>query len=150
MEKETNLNQNQGFSQLKIPEISLNTVENSSFDEFGKEKIDSLKKSVSEIKELVKERQMLSKNIHAEGEKIKTEINNFLLENVAVEDDRDAIKEKNELRTKKIAISELQLNEKVDCWKDVALLKKELRDNERELIEKESRLKTLNKILSEE
>jgi len=59
------------------------------------------------------------------------------------------LKKKNSLRHKKIEISEMQLNEKVSCWKDVAVLKKELRENERELAEKEERLKTLNKFLEE-
>lgn len=46
-------------------------------------------------------------------------------------------------------MAELQLNEKIDCWKDVALLKKELRVYERELKEKQSRFNSLSKFLDE-
>ena len=63
--------------------------------------------------------------------------------------EKDFLVEKNALRNKKIEISELQLNEKINCWKDIALLKKELRENERELTEKESRLKEINELMSE-
>lgn len=146
------LKQKEGFSQLKIPEIPENSIlkESSFFEEVGKEKIDSLKKTILEINILIEEREDLSEDINSECEKIKTEINNFLLDNETLPEDRDAMKEKNDLRSKKIAISELQLNEKIDCWKDVGILKRELRNYERELIEKESRLNSLNKLLKEE
>ncbi|MCA9488171.1 MAG: hypothetical protein KC516_04385 [Nanoarchaeota archaeon] len=146
------LKQKEGFSQVEIPEIAGKPIseEEDLFGEVGKEKIESLKRIVSEIKVLIKERESLSKSINSECEKIKTEINNFLLDNEALPaDERDAMKEKNDLRAKKIAISELQLNEKIDCWKDVGILKRELRAYERELLEKEARLNSLNKLLKE-
>ena len=65
-------------------------------------------------------------------------------------DRTEALIEKNALRNKKVEISELQLNEKINCWKDIAYVKKELRIYEKELSEKESRMKELNDILSEE
>ena len=67
----------------------------------------------------------------------------------AGEDDSEFARERSELRKKKIEISELQLNEKVNCWRDIALLKKEMRESERELNEKKSRSDMLGKILSE-
>ena len=119
------------------------------------EKIESLKSSVFEIKKLIEERENLSKKFIQEGESLKSDLNNFLIENESFSNhpninQSDFIKEKNGLRSKKIEISELQLNEKIDCWKDVALLKKELRINERELNEKQERLNSLNKLLEEE
>ena len=51
------------------------------------------------------------------------------------------------LRQKKVDMTQLQLNEKVTCWKDVALLKKELRDKEQELTEKLDRMKAISDIL---
>lgn len=117
--------------------------------DFGKEKIDSIKESISEINELISGREKLSKEIFNEGEKIKTEINNYLMEKRVHEDPNDIIdpKEKVELRKKKIEISELQLNERVSCWKDVALLKKELRERQRELNDKMARIDAIDKIL---
>jgi hypothetical protein len=145
------LKQENVFSELKLSEISKSTSEIPELSEIGKGKIDALKKSVQEINSLIQGREELSKTIFKEGEKIKTEINNFLLENesnlLADLDPRDLVREKNDLRHKKIQIAELQLNEKISSWKDVALLKKELRECERELTEKQERLNTITRIL---
>ena len=65
------------------------------------------------------------------------------------EDDSEFARERSELRKKQIDISEIQLNEKVGCWRDIALLKKELREQERELNQKESRTEMLKEILEE-
>lgn len=144
------LSTEKGFSQLEIPEISTNLVETNSFEDLGKEKIQALKEAISDIKILVEERQNLSVEILTEGEALKSEINNFLLANDNPDlTDHDALMEKNNLRAKKISIAELQLNEKIDCWKDVALLKKELRIYEKELKEKQSRVDSLSKLLKE-
>ena len=81
---------------------------------------------------------------------MKANIHNFLLENAPKgEDDSEFTRERAELRKKQIEISELQLNEKINCWRDVALLKKELRENTKELSEKESRAEMIGKILEE-
>jgi len=143
---------NLGFSSEKNPEISEKPSEDFSSG-IGKEKVEALKKSIFEIKEMVVGRNKLSRQIFQEGEKIKTEINNYLIENEGVgvgTDSHDLIKEKNDLRSKKVGVSELQLNEKIGAWKDIALLKKELREYERELIEREERMNMINEILEEE
>jgi nitrate/TMAO reductase-like tetraheme cytochrome c subunit len=135
---------------FEIPEISTSS-ENQVFGNIGKDKIQALDKSVKDIKVLIKEREDLSNRFIQESENIKTEMNNFLLENENVKgmEKSDLIKEKNSIRNKKIEISELQLKEKIDCWKDVALLKRELRENEKQLSERQSRLAELNKLLEE-
>ena len=116
----------------------------------GKAKVDSLKDLVTEINEMIKERETLSKRFIKEGEGMKANIHNFLLENSPKgEDDSEFTRERAELRKKQIEISELQLNEKVNCWRDIALLKKELRENTKELSEKESRADMISKILTE-
>ena len=120
------------------------------FESMGKAKVDSLKESVEEIETLIQERQNLSENFVKEGEAMKTKIHNFLLENAPKgEDDSEFARERAELRKKQIEISELQLNEHVGCWRDIALLKKELRDRVRELNEKTSRTAILGSILGE-
>jgi len=63
---------------------------------------------------------------------------------------RDVAKQKNDLRYKKIEVAELQINEKVSSWKDIALLKRELREYQRQLSEKESRMDMLKGILEDE
>jgi len=56
---------------------------------------------------------------------MKVHINNFLLENIPKgEDDSEFARERSELRKKQIDISELQLNEKIGCWRDIATVKK--------------------------
>ena len=141
-----------GFSELQGFDLD---VSNKDFgEELGKEKTESLKKLIKEIKEQINSRQKLSDEIFAEAEKLKTEINNFLIENEASTlsdaDKRDSVREKGDLRHKKMEISELQLNEKISCWKDIAILKKELRLYEKELSEREARASNLSKLMEEE
>jgi hypothetical protein len=124
----------------------------SMLESVGQERIDSLKKAIIEIKHLVEERKKLSLDFIKEGEQLKSEISNLILENestLRAFGQSEALTEKNSLRNKKVEISELQLNEKINCWKDIALLKKELRIYEKELSEKESRINELNDILRE-
>lgn len=119
-------------------------------DSVGKAKVDSLKDLVTEINEMINQRETLSKKFIKEGEGMKANIHNFLLENAPKgEDDSEFTRERAELRKKQIEISELQLNEKIGCWRDIALLKKELRENTKELSEKESRAEMITKILTE-
>jgi Fe-S cluster biosynthesis and repair protein YggX len=133
-----------------ISEISGNNLGESLFEDIGKERIESLKRSITELNKLIVEREKLSKEIVKEAEILKTEINNFLLENENIElEDHDAMIERNNLRAKKMSVSELQLREKIDSWKDISTLKRERRIYEQELSEKENRVKALNKILEE-
>ena len=118
------------------------------FESVGKVKVDSLKEVIQEIHDLIKERSGLSNTFVKEGESMKTKIGNFLSENAPKgEDDSEFVRERSELRKKQIDISELQLNERVGCWRDIALLKKELREREQELNEKENRADMIGKIL---
>jgi hypothetical protein len=143
---------NLDFSKMKNPEIAGSAFGNS-IPEMGNEKLASLKQAIAEIQESVKEREELSRKNFHEGEKIKTEINNFLIENetlgVGDIDPRELLKEKNELRKKKMDISEMQLNEKVGCWRDIAQLKKESREYERELNDKQERATFLNSLMEQ-
>jgi hypothetical protein len=151
MEIDNNIMKNLLESPRK-PEIPSFRSENSVMN-LGQDKVISLKNSINEIEKLIEERKKLSLNFLKEGDEIKLEISNFILENEnspKLIGDKDSVIEKNSLRNKKVEISELQLKEKIDCWKDISLLKKELRENEKELTEKESRLKELNEILKDD
>lgn len=133
------------FEKIENHELKEITILNN----IGKEKITSLKENVKDVNELIQNRETLNEEIFNEGEKIKIEINNLLLENETKKEERFAPNEKMELVKKKIEITELQLNEKVSCWKDVALLKKELREKTKELNEKEERINSLKNFLEE-
>lgn len=116
----------------------------------GKAKLESLENNIKELENMIKERNTLSGNFIKEGEKMKDNIKTFLIENAPEgEGDSEFARERSELRKKQIDISELQLNEKVNCWRDIALLKKEFRENIKELNEKKSRADMLEKILKE-
>ena len=139
-----------GISQSQTPFLGLGKPvisgfsEGNTLDAIGQERVESLKKAIAEIKQLVEERKKLSLDFIKEGEDLKSEISNLILENestLRALGQSEALQEKNSLRNKKVEISELQLNEKINCWKDIALLKKELRIYEKELSEKESRIK---------
>jgi len=141
-----------GFSEVKNPEFSISPSLSSDSSSIGTEKIDALKESITEIKEMIEGRQALSSQVIEEGEGIKKEIDTYIKENemTPLADKRDLMREKNDLRQRKVQISEIQLHEKVGCWKDIALLKRELREYERELTERESRQKMFNQILEED
>ncbi len=136
---------------MEFKDISLEKPRNTSdsLENIGKEKLDSLKESIEEIEELIISRKKLSKRIFEEVEKEKRALDNFILEVDAKNSvsEVDDVREKISLRQKRVELSELQLNEKVSSWKDIALLKKELREKQRELNEKQGRLDMFGKIL---
>jgi len=116
----------------------------------GKAKLDSIEKNIEELEGMIKEREALSENFVKEGENMKDNIKAFLVENAPEgEGDSEFARERAELRKKQIEISEMQLNEKINCWRDIALLKREFRENIKELNEKKSRSDMLGKILNE-
>jgi hypothetical protein len=134
---------------VETPEI---TTSGSELTKVGLAKLNALKNSVEDINILIEEREDLSEDFIEEGEEVKTEINNFLLENENTTEfeKADLMKEKNLLRSKKIEISEIQMKEKIDSWKDIALLKKELRLQEQEISEREERMNSITKLLDED
>jgi nitrate/TMAO reductase-like tetraheme cytochrome c subunit len=148
---------------MKIEDISLNerpvisvetpeiTSSGADLAKMGESKISALQESIDDINEMIEERENLSERFIEEGEKVKTEINNFLIENESTTDfePADLMREKNQLRAKKIELSEIQMKEKVDCWKDIALLKRELREKEQELTEKQDRMNSITKLLED-
>ena len=119
-------------------------------DSVGRAKLDSLENNIKELESMIKERNILSKNFFSEAERMKDGIKAFLRDSAPEgEGDSEFARERSELRKKDIEICELQLNEKVNCWRDIALLKKEFRENIKELNEKKSRSDMLEKILKE-
>ena len=108
---------------MEIPEIPGNTYHgstvysphSSSIEELGQVKVDALKEAIQEIETQVAEREVISKMFTKEGEKMKRDIKNFLLESAPKGmDDTEFARERAELRKKAIEINELQLKEKVD------------------------------------
>jgi seryl-tRNA synthetase len=138
---------------MEISEIPGNTyqggnISTESIENLGMVKVDALKESIAEIESQLAERRKISHEFEREGNKMKLNIKNFLLENAPVgDDDSDFARERAELRRKQIDLSEMQLNEMVNCWRDVVLLQKDLRDKQKELFERENRMSAINDIL---
>lgn len=111
----------------------------SELGEVGKEKIASLKEAITEIDVMISERERLSKEFSKECEKLKAELDSYLSK--AMTHISAAQPRPDDLRKKRIELSEMQLNEQITCWKDLALLRRERRDYKRELHEREDRVK---------
>lgn len=138
---------------METREIPVNTYETprlsaDTFDELGNVKVASLRENIKEIEMQIDERMAISQEFEHEGEKMKMEIKNFLLSNAPMgEDDSEFSRERAELRRKKIEINESQLNEKINCWRDIVQLKRDLREKQKELFEREHRMETMQKLL---
>ncbi len=134
---------------VKNPNFNWNSEE-SSLENIGKEKIESLKVVISEIQKMINEREKLSKSVIEDAEKEKRAIDNFMLDVEAKMEsgDIEGERERIALRQKRVEVSELQLKERISAWQDVAKLKQELREKERELSEKQGRIEMFSKILT--
>lgn len=108
------------------------------------EKIVSLQEDIKEIEDLIAKREGLNKEIVRDIEKIKSEINSFIMQL----GNETNLGEQLKLRQKQIDIDELKIKAKLEEWRDIAELKKELREHKRLFRERESRMKMLDKILS--
>ena len=141
---------------MEIGEIPVNTptsgyVAEDSFGGLTQVKINALREAIREIEGHIAERKVISEKFSKSCDKMKMDIKNFLLENKPKgEDDTEFARERAELRKKGFEISESQLNEDVECWRDIVNLKRDLRDKQKELFERESRMDTLNRILEED
>lgn len=126
-------------------------ADSESFQEAGKEKIEPLKEAIKEIETLIDSRNKLSRVVLSEADSIKMDVNNFISNTSSGRriDDVAFLRDQLALKQEQVEVSELQLKEKIDCWKDVTNLKKELREKKRELRERQSRIEMLNKILEE-
>ena len=129
--------------------INLNNLSGDALESVGKEKVASLQVLVNEIKQLVDERETLSKDVINDAEKEKRAIDNFMLDVEAKIEagDIEGERERIALRQKRVDVSELQLHERISAWQDIARLKQELRESERELTEKKNRMEMFGKLL---
>ncbi len=104
----------------------------------------SLKEAINEIVEQINLREALHKEMMTDIEKMKSAINNMTPE-ITAEDAKAVI----ELQKKLIEAEEMKVQEKLNCFRDIALLKKELREWISEFREKETRADLLNELISE-
>ena len=107
--------------------------------------VDSLKFAVDDINSLIVERFKLSNDLSKDIDKLRTDFSNFMLEAGS----SIALPEKLELRKKLLEIEEIRLEEKLNSWRDIAALKKELRERQKELSEKEANITAIERIMEE-
>lgn len=138
-----------GKREYSLNKISLDKSQEK-FDDLIKNlqgrKLGSIKEVIEDIEELIKIRNELHIEMSKDLEKIKSSLSNTLLQYGS---NPELSREILDLKKKMIEIDELVINEKLNNFRDIALLKQELRERVKEAKERESRMEVLDNILSE-
>ena len=133
------------IDKIKIPALGKVKKDVSQLlNDLQQNKVSLTKESVSDIQEQIILREELHGQILQEMDKIKLQLSNILLSSSDIEE-----QEKARIRQKQVELEQFKVREKLDKWKDIALLKKELRERIQEFKEKESRTIMLSKLLEE-
>ncbi|MDP2908365.1 MAG: hypothetical protein Q8N77_01015 [Nanoarchaeota archaeon] len=127
----------------KIKNMSQDNI----LEKLQQEKTVSLKDSIEDIKKLIGQRESLSKELLTDMDKIKFEVGNIITRVATELGGIESKKEQIMLKQKQVEIEEVKVQEKLNCWRDIAELKKELREREQELKEKETRLDMLDDLI---
>ncbi|MEM4245481.1 MAG: hypothetical protein QXR60_04740 [Candidatus Nanoarchaeia archaeon] len=122
-----------------------NTQRDALFKALQGEKIESIKDLIADIQALIVQREALHKEILRDVDQVKMDINNFI---TALADSTNT-REQLMMRQKQVEIDEVKIQEKVNKWRDIADLKRELRERIRELREKDARASMFDDILRE-
>lgn len=123
------------------------------FKDLKAENVDSVKEIIRDIEFFVNKRIEVNSEILNHCEKLKVEIDNIVLQfpeltnRLNPQVGGEIVKAISELRKKKIEVEELKINEKLNFFRDVAGLKKELREYVRELKEKEGKSSLLDSLI---
>ncbi len=107
-------------------------------------KIMNTKEVIDDIESLIDERKDLQKDVFKDVEQIMMNMNNFL---AAAGDKIDEVK-RAELKEKMLDIESFKLNEKINAFRDIADLKKELRDRMHEFREQENNASMIDGLLN--
>lgn len=132
------------IDQIKIPSLSRKKEVSELLNDLQQNKVSLTKESVSDIQEQILLREQLHLQILDEMDKIKLQLSNILLSNSEIEE-----QEKARIRQKQVDLDQFKIREKIDKWKDIAILKKELRDRLKEFKETESKTQLMTELLEE-
>jgi hypothetical protein len=132
------------IDQIKIPALSRKKEVSELLNDLQQNKVSLTKESVSDIQEQILLREQLHLQILDEMDKIKLQLSNVLLSSSDIEE-----QEKARIRQKQVDIEQFKIREKIDKWKDIAILKKELRDRLKEFKETESKTQLMSELLEE-
>jgi hypothetical protein len=114
------------------------------------DRVELLEESISDIKQMIVDRGALHKDIIKSLENIDMFINNTMPKTNEImfgtmNDSRQKLIQ--ELLKKKIELDELKASEKLNFWRDVALLKKELREHMKEYRDMQSKTSMIDNLL---
>ena len=132
------------IDKIKVPSLSQKKDVSEVLDAMQKDKVALTKEAVLDIQEQILIREQLHEQILKETDGIKTQLSNLILSTSDMEE-----QEKARLRQKQIELDQFKVKEKIDKWKDIAILKKELRDRLKEFKETESRTQMMSDILED-
>ena len=113
------------------------------FKDLQMNKLDSITEAIKEIKLMIQEREQLKKEIFKDLDKIGMKIGNFLSE----KKEDISIEEMIELQRKSIEVEENKAREKLNAWRDIANLKRELREHLTDLKEKQDSMDVFENIV---
>lgn len=122
-----------------LPEAELDVE--SLFKAFQDDKISALKEIVDDIRDLIAERQHLHKELFLDFEKAKLAIGNQLTDPSLTDEDRT------KLRISLIDVDHSRTEEKLNAFRDISDLRKELREHLKEYREKANRLDLLERLV---
>jgi hypothetical protein len=113
------------------------------FKDMHDQKLGSMKESIDDILTLIEERKKLREEIFNDMDGLTIKINNFLNEQ------KDSLKPEEimELKKKTVEIEEAKSQEKLNAWRDVSNLKKELREHMKEFRDQKDGFKMLESIV---
>lgn len=129
---------------IKIPSLAKKKDVSEVLETMQKDKVALTKEAVLDIQEQIQLREQLHEQILQEIEGIKMQLSNLILSTSDMEE-----QEKARLRQKQIELDQFKVKEKIDKWKDLAILKKELRDRLKEFKETERRTQMMSDLLEE-
>lgn len=132
------------IDKIKVPSLAKKKDVSEVLDTMQKDKVALTKEAVLDIQEQIQLREQLHEQVLQETEGIKMQLSNLILSTSDMEE-----QEKARLRQKQIELDQFKVKEKIDKWKDIAVLKKELRDRLKEFKETESRTQMMSDILED-
>ena len=119
------------------------------FKERETDKVGLLNESIEDLQEMIINRENLHKEMMNNLDEIDAFINNSMPDQGAASSEAMKIRQDliKELLKKKVEIEESKIEEKLNFWRDVALLKKELREHMKEFRDMESKTSMIDNIL---
>jgi hypothetical protein len=111
------------------------------------DRVSLLKESISDINQMMVGREELHKELINNLDKIELFVDNSIAKFDSNRFNSNVPDMMKELLKKKVEIQELKLQEKLNFWRDTALLKKELREHMKEYRDMESKTSMLDNIL---